>query len=407
MKKVLENHTRVSKSLTDPMNTFIKNVENFLNYCKLEIKKRDDIIEVKDTESKKLKSINTTLHTSLEKVDIIASKIDTITSKIEKIENNKTVTSNCPTYSQIASTPPNIKREIVLVKAKVANLTPNKIKEMICNAINPNEVDSLCITVNKTNVVFELQSEGGKRRLIKLINNHEHLKNTLDASEPNPKCPTIILRNIDYSTPESDLISNIIERNNIVANPSHFRILFTIKKKYYYNAVICISPHILHILQSLPNAIITGWTCSHLEETFLTGHCGRCFSFAHRTKDCNLAQSTKRCRNCGDDFSTVSKTNSISPFAEHIRNCTNNPTCKNCLNHPRYSSVTQHHPDTQDCPIYQSRLHAIMKQICRDKDTVVLFQPNKNSSTIPNSSSSIGPGNSNQAPPVNLTQPQQ
>lgn len=368
MKKVARNHPRVSPEVMKPLATFLEFTERFIAFHNDKTTIAQAELESAKISIDALSSVNSMVQTSMEKIE----------EKINMI-NNITPTQTKATYGSVAGRPPkpNLERIAVLIKAKVANLSPFQIKTMICNSLNPTEFNPLSIIVNRSNVAVEVKNESDAKKLIKLINDHDNLKDSLDSYVPNPRCPNIIVRNVDYTTAEIDLIDTIINRNNLDISANGLRVLYTIKRKFYYDAVICTSPDAFDVLKSMEVPILTGWTGSWFEETVLTGHCGRCFSLSHRTKDCAMNPNTKKCHHCLEDFSTSRSGNAQSPFNLHIKNCnssTSTPKCTNCSSHDRHTAVADHYSISPDCPLYRARYQSVVRLTCYDPTRKVSFR---------------------------------
>lgn len=365
MKRVARDHPRVSPEVMKPLSAFLEMVERFVAFHNDKTTIAQAEIESAKNSIDALSSVNTMVQTSMEKIE-------------EKLMSNVTQPAK-ETYSNVAGrhSKPKLEKTAVLIKAKVANLSPAQVKTMICNSLNPSEFNPLGMIVSKFNVAVELRKETDAKKLIDLIRGHENLRDSVEAWVPNPRCPNIIVRNVDYTTTETDLIDTIINRNNLDIPANGLKVLYTIKRKFYYDAVICTSPDAFDVLKSLDTPILTGWTGSWFEETILTGHCGRCFSLSHRTKDCSMNKDKKKCHHCLNVFSTNRSGNVQSPFNLHIRNCNSSnlaPKCTNCCSHDRYSNAADHYSISSDCPLYRARYQSVINLTCYDPSKKVSFR---------------------------------
>ncbi|KAH9421211.1 hypothetical protein DERP_012784 [Dermatophagoides pteronyssinus] len=222
-------------------------------------------------------------------------KLQKVLDKLESIPVNMSTP-----YNVVAQNPPKTCYKTVLVKPKNNLLSPPQAKEAICNSIPASDIMCNQISINKTNVAFKFSNENSKNKFLKRVSENTDLNTAIDAYEPTPKCPTIKLKNIDYSTNESDIINQLITQNDLQDLRSHVKLLFTIKKRHYFDAILCVSPHVFELL--FQRTLFIGWSACNAEQIFLLGHCSKCLSFQHRTKDCP-SQSNKKCKNCGISFS--------------------------------------------------------------------------------------------------------
>lgn len=304
---------------------------------------------------------------------------------------NQTIPKSAATnsYANTLSKPPKKQSmKTILVKSKDELLKPNQIKEAICNAISSNEICCNQIILNKTNVAFKFPNDSSKSKFLNRIAANQILNQKIEAYTPTPKCPTIIIKNIDYSTPESELLNKIITQNNLSNLAKHIKILYIVKKRFYYNAVLCISPHIFD--QIIHKNLYIGWSACPNEETFLLGHCSKCLSFQHKTKECQA--DTKMCRNCGLSFSTKKTINdNTSEFTQHVKNCTQ-LKCYHCL---EKNLQTNHAALSPECPIFKNKIRQIKEKTCYDETTVVNFKNNNNNKEHPTLSSSLTPPQDN------------
>lgn len=363
MDELIKQHSRVG--IAPSIKAFLDSARGFMDFHKRELAMTQKELESEKNVIDSLTKANTTIQSSLDKID----------EKIKAIGNGSSQVS--ASYSNMASRPPVFQKHVVLLKATISNLSPAQLKTMICNSLNPSEFDPVGISVNKTNVAVEVSSAKGAKKLIELVKRHEKLKDTVEAYEPNPRCPNVIIRNIDYSTSDSELIETIINRNNLNFEPTHAKILFTIKRKFSYDAVICFSPHAYNALASLQSPIRTGFTGCMFEETVLTGHCSKCLSLSHRTRECTMNRQNKKCQHCLQEFSTIRNGNNDSPFYSHLRNCgpsSSPPKCANCTSHNKHSSNSDHYSLSMECPLFRARHQSVVKLTCYDKTRIVTFR---------------------------------
>ncbi|XP_075678767.1 uncharacterized protein LOC142645703 [Dermatophagoides pteronyssinus] len=298
---------------------------------------------------------------------------------VTKLDENIKST-NVKTYKDaLSSKPTNQNLITILVKPKQnSNINPSQVKELICNTINPTKFKCVNVQTNKTNVAFKFRDVTNKNKFLNEIQLETKIYNHIEAYEPQPKCPTIIIKNIDYSILESDLIQTLIVQNdNLDLKAENIKILYTIKRKFFYNAVLCVSPHLYNKIHD--QTLTHGWTASIVEETFLIGACNRCLSFRHRTKECPL-KDKKNCKNCGKCFSTIQTDNSLSEFQIHIKSC-KTTICFNCTENN--STTDKNHPcQSTECPIYNSKLKQIKESTSYDENKIVKFNPKTQSINI-------------------------
>ena len=240
---------------------------------------------------------------------------------------------------------------------------------MVCNCVDALVANIRCerIAISKRNVAFSVPDEESKCNLITAIREDGVLNQTVEVFEPKPKCPTIKITNIDDSTAECDLITLLTQQNEFLKDDAkHLRLLFTIKKRSCYDAVLAISPHLHHRLTTA-GLVYAGWTASKVEEIFLVNQCGKCFSFEHRARDCPHGHH-KSCRNCGGSFSSRSTDGRTSEFAQHIRTC-DTMSCVHCCKIPNKPS--NHLPNNTSCPQYAAREAALARKTCTDPDYII------------------------------------
>ncbi|KAJ6215673.1 hypothetical protein RDWZM_010173 [Blomia tropicalis] len=348
LKEAARTHSRVSPSVLEPANDLIKSAEEYIDKTAFQFQQLLDTIQQLKEENEFLKN--------------------SVIEQLHQISNQ-----NKPSFSEAVQKPVKVSTKTLLVKAKEGNnITPKELKQVLCNAISPINIKCSEIKINRTNLAYQFFSEKAMENFSNEIKNNPNLQNIITAYEPAPKCPNIILKNIDYSTPETDIIKLIIQQNeDLDIHESNLKVLFTIKKAHYYDAIICVSPNIFH---NINNKIISvGWTASQAEETFLIGNCGKCLSFNHRTKDCTI--SGKKCKKCNGIFSTKPNGNQKSDFANHIHNCSQKK-CFNCIE----SKQKEHNHEalSSECPIYNKRLSSIKNKICYDESKEVQFFQKQN-----------------------------
>nr|XP_027200162.1 uncharacterized protein LOC113794256 [Dermatophagoides pteronyssinus] len=297
-------------------------------------------------------------------------KLQKILDKLESTPANEKPTP----YNVVAQNPPKINYKTVLVKPKNNLLNPPQTKEAICNSIPACDIKCNQISINKTNVAFKFSNENSKNKFLKSVSENPDLNTAMEAYEPTPKCPTIKLKNIDYSTNESDIINQLIMQNDMQDLKNHIKLLFTIKKRHYFDAILCVSPHVYDLL--FQRTLFIGWSACIAEQTFLLGHCSNCLSFQHRTKDCPN-KSSKKCKNCGISFSTTRINNQQSEFITHIKNCSHFNCC-----HCAEKNLPAEHPALTDlCPLYCNKIKQTWDRTCYDSSTKVKFF---NKLSIPN-----------------------
>lgn len=303
------------------------------------------------------------------------NKLSEISNKLDALAKDAKETSTKISYNDAVKKPARKQQpKAVLISSKDRNMTANDIKKTICNSIDSTGMNCTYIRVNRSNVAFTFECGASRKRFIDEVRSNQYTTQ-LETHTPAPKCPTIMIRNIEYTTLEKDLIATIIRTNGSLKDKEkNIKILYTIKRRYNYDAVLCISPHIYEIIMGL-GSLVTGWTMSEVNETFLINSCGNCLSFEHRTKGCPNRQQ-KTCRNCCRSFSTTSDDPSDrtkNEFREHIRHC-RTIECNKCLNHPVHGSSTQHLANTSECPIYKQKEQQIYEITCYDRNEEVTFE---------------------------------
>ncbi|XP_027200250.2 uncharacterized protein LOC113794333 [Dermatophagoides pteronyssinus] len=367
LQKVFEDHPRTAANIQLPAKELISLTQNLITHFKATISSLTSEVEgYKSIIDKHL----------LDKDE----KLQTILDKINSNSNN-----TIPQYNTIAQIPPRPINKTVLVKPKNNLLTPPQAKDAICNAIPTGDIKCNQISINKSNVAYKFSCENSKNKFINLIKSNESLNLSLEAYEPTPKCPTIILKNLDYSTNESDIINNLVIQNDLQDFDHHMKLLFTIKKRFYYDAVLCVSPHIYDSLTQ--RTLFIGWTAVNAQNMFLLGHCSKCLSFQHRTNDCS--NHLKKCKNCSLSFSNARVNNKHSEFSLHIRNCS---TLK-CCHCQDKNMISDHAALSENCPFYRQKIQFVWEKTCYDPTTKVQFfnkpsnikttnAPNNNNTTI-------------------------
>ncbi|KAJ6221470.1 hypothetical protein RDWZM_000015 [Blomia tropicalis] len=169
----------------------------------------------------------------------------------------------------------------------------------------------------------------------------------------------------------------------------------SIKKRFYYDAVIVLSPHLFQRLMSNPETTLCAvWSASQAEEIFLVKKCGNCLCFDHGSRDCPLGHM-KACRICSKTFSTKPNGNT-SDFKNHIKNCES----ASCINCNRENLNPNHRPDDPSCPIYKRKTSAMQRITCYDSEKIIKFdtssqQPSRIMDTTLSLSCTLAAGISN------------
>ncbi|KAI2807361.1 hypothetical protein RDWZM_009569 [Blomia tropicalis] len=304
-------------------------------------------------------------HNALSRLE---EKIDNLTLSMK----NDPKENRVPTYSSIVKKPAAYKTIIAKAKNPVQdNLNPTRVKEAVCNKLRDKVSNCASVTINGKGVVFNLLNEKSKNDLVEAIQNDCDLNAVIDTYEPKPKCPTIKVPNIDYSVAESELISTLCSRNPILNDgENNLKLLFTIKKKFYYDAILVISPHLFQkLMNSGDTSICTVWSASSVEETFLIRKCGNCLSFEHTTRDCPCKQE-KACRKCGNIFSTsTTNNNEQSDFRKHIARCQH----INCVSCSKDNLDSRHCFGDEMCVTYKRKCSALQRITCYDSSKIVTY----------------------------------
>ena len=381
LEKALTTHNRVLPEVRNPAKNLITASKQYMESLQQEI-----------SNVKSQQSLNNNFSTYLEKIiSVINSNNDeknqtlaNIAEMVTKMQSSLNNNATTPTYSAAVTNNKPVQPTMKTILVRSENTQPKDIKNIICHSINPDNMNCKEILINKTNVAFKFLNVTGMNKFTKELKSNDSTK-IFTAYEPSPKCPTIQIKNIDYSVPQSEFINKLISQNNLTEYKNNIKLLFTIKRKNYYNAIICVSPHLYHKIINSP--IVVGWTASHTEEIFLLGHCNKCLSFSHKTRDCQ--NNTKCCNKCSSSHSHTPSDNSPSPFLTHIKNC-NTIFCKPCA---EKNLPSNHSPLSETCPIYIRRVENIQKQTSYDQSIVVKFFT-KNPPQMPNSTP-ITPTNEN------------
>ncbi|OTF76398.1 hypothetical protein BLA29_002517 [Euroglyphus maynei] len=348
LQAAVDNHPRVSNSVVAPAKELLPFVRSFIEYHRQTTTRLSTEI---DNYKKQISDLNNINELKFQKI------IDKLESEPHTIQTTSATTQNNPQK-------PNFKT--VLVKPKNNLLSPTEVKEAICNTVSTLDIKCNQVSINKTNVAFKFPNESSKNEFINRVSNDPNFNQALEAYEPTPKCPTIVLKNLDYSTNESEIVNQLIIQNDLDDLDNHIKLLFTIKKRYYFDAVLCISPHMFNKLQQ--RTLYLGWTACNAEETFLLGHCSNCLNFQHRTSTCPN-KNNKKCKKCGLSFSTIRRDHQQSEFSTHIKNCANHKCCL-CL---EKNLPTDHAALSDQCPIYQKKVRFIKDRTCYDGQKEVKF----------------------------------
>lgn len=348
-KQAIKQHPRVTNEVMDPALALVRSAEKFLMAHKLYISGLKEQIQLLKQQNDDYKN------------DII-NKIDSAPKACD--------------YKEALMKPKKDKNITVIAKPREgSDMNSNQIKELICNTINPSDFKCEKIQINRYNVAYKFSDNNSKDKFLSSIASIPSIGNVTEAYEPRPKCPTIILKNLDYSTLESDLIQQLTEQNpHLNLSASNFKFLFSIKKKYHYNAILCVSPHVFHKI--VDQTITIGWTATLVEETFLISSCNKCLSFKHRSNSCPL-EGNKKCRKCGNIFSTFNRNNQQSDFQVHIKSC-NTLKCVNCSEDRFFAHNTHHHSQSDDCPSYSAKLKFTKNNTCYDEQKDIKFFPRVN-----------------------------
>lgn len=298
---------------------------------------------------------------------IAIDNLTTTNDVLARIEKKIDSAKGTPSYSDAVRKPVSIKT--VIAKSRLPNITPIEVKESICNKLVDKISNCNSVTINSKGVAFNFNGERGKNLLIEAIADDPLLNENIEVYEPRPKCPTIKLCNIDYSVTEHDLIDTLIRNNPILQDADNsMKLLFSIKKRFYYDAVIVLSPHLFQRLMSNPETTLCAvWSASQAEEIFLVKKCGNCLCFDHGSRDCPLGHM-KACRICSKTFSTKPNGNT-SDFKNHIKNCES----ASCINCNRENLNPNHRPDDPSCPIYKRKTSAMQRITCYDSEKIIKF----------------------------------
>lgn len=360
---VIKAHPRVSKEITDPCMELVKCVANFLKAYDKETEVHEKEIDAKNSRIDELTEL-------IQHYKVLAGDLqDKVLTSISELSQQQRQTKQ-PSYRDALKGQGQrreAKREIVAVKSKDKTMNTREIKTAICNKYKSNKVKCTNLVVNKNNVIFEFDDDIKKKEFIKLIEDDKQLK--LEAYEPGPKCPMIIIRNVDKDTNEFDLIENIIDANHLREHASNknFRIVFTTKRRYTYDATIVISPHVFKLLENFA-VISVGWNTCRLEEAHVVEMCRNCYSYDHRTKFCPT--KGKLCRNCCKEFQTTTINENgkmTNQFMKHVAAC-KEYNCKHCP-----TNSNDHRPDTENCPVYRLKLRKLKSVVCYDAEKKVTF----------------------------------
>lgn len=377
MNAALKAHTRVSKEISEPCMGLLKAINNFLKSHEKMIIEHEREMDAKNARIDEILELN-------QHYKVLAGDLqDKVLTSITELAQQQQKQVNQPSYSDALkgrTQGQDAKKEIVAIKSKDRTMNTREIKTSICNKYKSNQIKCTNLVVNKNNVIFEFDDDAKKKEFIKLIADDEQLK--LEAFEPGPKCPMIVIRNVDKETNEIDLIENMIDANNLRehADRKNFRIVFTTKRKYTYDATIVISPHVFKLIENF-SVISVGWNSRRLEETYVVEMCRNCYSYNHRTKFCPI--KGKLCRGCCKEFPTMKIDEDgkrSSPFWQHISECRERK-CKHCP-----VNNNNHRPDTEECPVYRLKLRKLKSMICYDGEKKVTFYNSnvrKDSSTSP------------------------
>lgn len=276
---------------------------------------------------------------------------------VNQIKHN-TNTINTPSFAQVVKMPspqtqPAQTKEpenTIIIKPK-NNTNPTiiqaKIKTLLKNSSNKHKINNI---YNTKNVVVIKTPNTPNDMLIDEINNTADTNTHCTAYTPKPLEPTIVIKNIPTDTDLSTIITEITNMNQELQGlDKEFKLMFQLKNHTQTNIskstsiAFRVSPKVYNIIKTqLHNRVYLHTQCCTVQEKIFVKQCQKCFLFNHRTIDC---KAKPQCKQCGGEKSP--------------NHTCNNTCCTNCKKSDKHKTNTNHLPNTENCPIYQSQIQRI------------------------------------------------
>jgi hypothetical protein len=240
-------------------------------------------------------------------------------------------------------------KHVVLIRHSDKTKTSKQTEDLIKSKVRPN---SLNIGIKSKRYV----SNGGiiiecrDRKECEVLSQEIESKfNDIKAEKPFKRRPTLVLRDVNPSIPQSELIDLIISNNSEIKNyfentvndkSNELSIKFKFRKKdSKINDKYCleVSPHLRKIILKSGKLFIE-WNACRVEESLPIVRCFRCNGFGHKSMDCS--ENEHQCGHCGSKHETNKcSANKDQSFCTNCNKHNMKPNQKNKydVNHSAYS----------------------------------------------------------------------
>ncbi|KPM05191.1 hypothetical protein QR98_0036500 [Sarcoptes scabiei] len=317
------------------------------------------------TEVKTLKT-NNKLDKISEAITVVKDNMNSMSSEINKISQQ--VDSSRPpqtipqlSYSQalasrpIASPSSDQLKTIIIKSSNPDSVPPKVVESKVKSIINESNIKAkiVRISTNKSSVVIKSAEQKSENLslLVQKINQHSSNRNSFKAFIPNKMDPTIIMKGVSIDNNLTTIINQITENNPLLENINNeIKFLFRIKTRNpnQMDIVFRVSPRVFDIIsKKMNNNVYIDFQCCKTEHQTFVRQCQKCFQFNHKANEC---RNHMICKNCGQ-----TKNSSHHCHPEH-------QTCVNCKNSNIFKNDVNHLPNSQQCPIYKSRMKQIIEQ---------------------------------------------
>lgn len=290
----------------------------------------------------------------------LKQEVEKINSRINTTTITQTATSN-KTYAQIIQTQaPRQKTQdykTIIIKSTIPNqvqpkIIESKIKKIISDTKSNAKITK--ITTNKSAVVIHSVENNQENfdKLIKNLNEHSSNGNQFKAFTPKKLDPTIVIKNVSIDNNITTIIPQLINNNPQLQNQDK-NIKFLFKMKSFnpknMNLVFRVSPETFRIINDqMNNFVFIDFQRCQVEHKVLVRQCQKCFLFNHKTADC---KNSPVCKHCSSPKDTNHK------CANEQQKC-----CSNCKNSKLHKNDTNHHPNSDQCPIYRTQITRLIER---------------------------------------------
>lgn len=255
-----------------------------------------------------------------------------------------------PRTTAVSSTP---KTYTVVVRPKSSeNQTSDKVRDSVMKSVKPMLKDVCVKNVRKLKqpgVAIEVTCQKDLERF-KQCKMFEAIGMTL--SDPKPVGPKVVIFDVDRSTSESELLTELHTKNlESVVSKSEFleraRVCFRTKQKNsVLDNVVVELPHRAceHVCER--GRIFVEWRSLRVKYYDHVNRCFKCYGFNHQAKECTVAQ--KVCRKCGE-------------LGHVATDCKASGLC--CRNCKQKGKPADHSISSVQCPEYAREVERVRHRI--------------------------------------------